>query len=127
MNVRTVAVSAIAALAAIGLVSMMITSPGQLVRQIVFAVITVAIVMFLLRLFMQNRGGGNRREDRAYSKAVKQSKKRHTAKTSYKSKPSRSMAFTAKPKKKSARRKKASHLTVIQGNKGKRGSRASSE
>ncbi|WP_052712112.1 SA1362 family protein [Domibacillus indicus] len=127
MNVRTVVVSVIAALAAIGLVSMMITSPGQLVQQIVFAVITVAVVMFLLRLFMRNRGGGvNRREDRAYSKAVKQSKKRQTAKSNTK-KPSHSVSFTAKPKKKSARRKKATHLTVIEGNKGKRGSRASSE
>ncbi|OXS80380.1 SA1362 family protein [Domibacillus enclensis] len=127
MNVRTVIVSVIAALAAIGLVNMMITSPGQLVRQVVFGVITAAIILFLLRLFMQNRGGGNRREDRAYSKAVKQSKKRHTTKTGTKPKPSRSVAFTAKPKKKTARRKKASHLTVIEGNKGKRGSRASSE
>ncbi|WP_046180408.1 SA1362 family protein [Domibacillus tundrae] len=128
MNVRTVVVSVITALAAIGLVSMMITSPGQLVRQIAYAVITVVIVMFLLRLFMKNRAGGNRSEDRAYSKAVKQSKKRRTPKTSYKPKPSRSVAFTAaKPKKKMARRKKASHLTVIQGNKGKRNSRASSE
>ncbi|OES44389.1 SA1362 family protein [Domibacillus iocasae] len=127
MNVRTVVVSVIAVLAAVGLVSMMITSPGQLVRQVIFGVITTVIILFLLRLFMQNRGGGNRREDRAYSKAVKQSKKRHTAKTSYKPKTSRSVSFTAKPKKKAARRKKAAHLTVIQGNKGKRGSRASSE
>lgn len=129
MNVRTVIVSAITALAAIGLVSMMITSPGQLVQQIAFAVITVAIVMFLLRLFMRNRPVGNRSEDRAYSKAVKQSKKRHTStKMNFKSKPARSAVFTAgKPKKKASRRKKASHLTVIQGNKGKRSSRASSE
>ncbi|MEM1502147.1 SA1362 family protein [Domibacillus sp. 8LH] len=126
MNVRTVVVSVITALAAIGLVSMMITSPGQLVQQIAFAVITVAIVMFLLRLFMRNRTGGNHSENRAYSKAVKQSKKRYATKTGFKSKPS--VAFTTgKPKKKAARRKKASHLTLIQGNKGKRSSRASSE
>ncbi|WP_050180827.1 SA1362 family protein [Domibacillus robiginosus] len=126
MNVRTVIVSAITALAAIGLVSMMITSPGQLVQQIAFAVITVAVVMFLLRLFMRNRTEGNRSENRAYTKAVKQSKKRYASKTGFK--PKASVAFAAgKTKKKASRRKKASHLTVIQGNKGKRGSRASSE
>lgn len=126
MNVRAVIVSVISALAAIGLVSMLINSPGQLMSQILFAVVTVALVMFLFRLLMKKRVGGNH-EERAYTKAVKQSKKRYNPKTSYKTKPSRSMSFVSKPKKKPSRRKKASHLTVIQGNKGKRGSRASSE
>lgn len=126
MNVRTIVVSVISALAAIGLVSMMITSPGQLVRQMVFAVVTVALVLFLFRVLMKKRVTGNN-EDRAYTKAVKQSKKRQNSKTSYKVKPSRPFSFASKPKRKPSRRKKASHLTVIDGNKGKRGSRASSE
>ncbi len=126
MNVRNVIVFVISALAAIGIVSLLITSPGQLMRQILFAVVTVAVVMLLFRLMMKKNNNSNN-EDRAYSKAVKQSKKRHTSKTSYKPKASRSMSFSSKPKKKPSRRKKATHLTVIEGNKGKRGSRASSE
>ncbi|OLN23337.1 hypothetical protein BTO30_05055 [Domibacillus antri] len=124
MNARTVLTSVIVALAAIGLVSMMITSPGQLMRQLIFAVVSVAIVILLFRLIMRKRMGSSN-EDRAYSKAVKQSKKRHRSKTKYS--PVRASSFSTKSKKKQARRKKASHLTVIQGNKGKRGTRASSE
>ncbi|MGG3450146.1 SA1362 family protein [Domibacillus aminovorans] len=75
MSIRTVVTSIIVALAAIGLVSMMITSPGQLLQQLMFAIVSVAIVIFLFRLFMRKRMGGNT-EQRAYSKAVKQSKKK---------------------------------------------------
>jgi hypothetical protein len=123
MNIRTVVAPVIIALAAIGLVSMMITSPGQLMRQLIFAVVSVAIVIFLFRLFMKKRAGGNN-ENRAYSKAVKQSKKKHQPKTKYA--PTRASSLSAKPKKKPVRRKKSSHLTVIEGNKGKRSTRASS-
>ncbi|OKL38089.1 SA1362 family protein [Domibacillus mangrovi] len=125
MSIRTVVTSIIVALAAIGLVSMMITSPGQLVKQLIFAAVSVAIVMFLFRLFMGKRTGGNT-ENRAYSKAVKQSQKKHpNSKTKYAS--ARSTSLSTKLNKKPIRRKDSSHLTVIEGNKGKRRTRASSE
>ncbi|OMP67695.1 SA1362 family protein [Domibacillus epiphyticus] len=124
MNIRTVVTSVIVAFAAIGLLSMLITSPGQLMRQLIFTVVSVAIVIFLFRLFMRKRTGSIN-EDRAYSKAVKQSKKRHSPKTKYA--PFRASSLSPKQKKKPVRRKKPSHLTVIEGNKGKRGTRASSE
>lgn len=128
MNVRTSIVSIIAALAAIGFVSMLITSPGQLMRQIVFAVVIVSVVVLLFRLMQRKQMGKLKSEDRAYSKAVKQSKKRHDQKPKYNPKPSKPMTLSAKPKKKPARRRKNTHLTVIEGSKGKRrSSRASSE
>ncbi|OAH55996.1 MULTISPECIES: SA1362 family protein [Bacillaceae] len=125
MSIRTVVTSIIVALAAIGLVSMMITSPGQLLQQLMFAIVSVAIVIFLFRLFMRKRMGGNT-EQRAYSKAVKQSKKKHhIPKTKYA--PPRASSLSAKMTKKPIRRKNPSHLTLIEGNKGKRRTRASSE
>lgn len=125
MSIRTVITSIIVALAAIGLVSMIITSPGQLVRQLIFAAGSVAIMIFLFRLFMKKRMGGNP-ENRAYSKAVKQSKKKHpSSKTKYAS--ARAASLSTKLNKKPIRRKDSSHLTVIEGNKGKRRTRASSE
>lgn len=125
MSIRNSVTSIIVALAAIGLVSMMITSPGQLVRQLIFAAVSVAIVIFLFRLFMNKRVGGNT-ENRAYSKAVKQSKKKHhNPKTKYV--PTRASSLSTKMNKKPIRRKSSSHLTVIEGNKGKRRKRASSE
>lgn len=124
MNIRFIFVSAIAVFAAIGLVAMLLTSPGQLVQQLVYAAVGAAVLFFLFSFFLKRRSRGPRREDRAYSKAVKQSKKKYASNAVMKPKSKTGAPVT---KKKAARRKRPSHLTVIEGNKGKRGKRASSQ
>ena len=114
MNTRSVIAFTFIGLAVIGLVSMLLNSPGALFKQIAFMVIGVAVLFFIFRLVMRKRIGASP-EDRAFAKAAKQSKKRYNTQQSVSKKPA--SVFS---KKKQTRKKTPRHLKVIEGKKGKK-------
>ncbi|MFK2824339.1 SA1362 family protein [Bacillus sp. B190/17] len=120
MTIRSVITYTLIGLAAIGLVSMLIYTPGALARQLAVLAVTAVVIYFLYRLVIRKRLGGST-EDKAFAKAAKHSKKR----LQKRQKPSSASPSSSK-KKKPFRRKSTSHLTVIDGKKGKRNNRASS-
>lgn len=118
MNLRTVIAYTLIGLAGIGLVSLLLNNPGELVRQIGLIALSAIVIFFIFRLVMKRRIGGNK-EDRAFAKAAKQSKKRFNS-------PQATASSPVSYKKKPAAKKKSKHLKVIDGKKGKRSNRVSS-
>ncbi|WP_100331539.1 SA1362 family protein [Bacillus xiapuensis] len=119
MTTRTVIAYAFIGLAAIGLVSMVLSSPGALTRQLIILAVTAAAIYLLYRFVMRKQVSGNS-EDKAFTKAARQSKKR------LKNRHHSSSVPASSQKKKAVRRRSAAHLKVIDGKKGKKNSRASS-
>ncbi|MGD7007799.1 SA1362 family protein [Metabacillus sp. 84] len=114
---------AIVGLAGLYLITALITDPAGLLRQAAIIGITIAIVYLVFRYFMKKRMGA---EHSSYSKAVKQQKRPAREKT-YSASPSKTVTpikkYTkSKPLKKKS--KSSSHLTVIEGKKGKKKNRA---
>jgi hypothetical protein len=114
---------ALVSLAAFYLVIQLITNPGGLFTNLLLIVGGATVFYLIFRYFIQGKIGG--KTDARYSKAVKQSKKRYSS------------AATAKPnvspinsrdragsKPSAQKRKTPSHLTVIEGKKGKKKNRA---
>ncbi|MBS2969605.1 hypothetical protein J9317_12600 [Metabacillus sp. KIGAM252] len=112
---------AIAGLAGFYLITTMITNPAALLRQAAILVITIAIIYFVFRYFMKKRMGS---DYSSYSKAVKQSK-RTANETTHSGSPSKTVTPIKKyAKRKPFKKKSSSHLTVIEGKKGKKKNRA---
>jgi len=107
-------------LAAIGIISNLVKDPSGFIKMIVGTALIVAVIFFVIRRFSQASPAQNH-EQRAFKKAAKRSKKRFQTKESTHS-PKRSSVKSL-----SAARKKrdTSHLTVIEGKKGKKKNRAS--
>ncbi|WP_342028057.1 SA1362 family protein [Mesobacillus persicus] len=108
-------------LAAIGLVSSLVKDPGGLIKMLAGMALIVAVIFFLINRFSQASPSQNH-EQRAFKKAAKRSKKRYHSKESS-SPPKRSSIGSLSAARK--KRKDASHLTVIEGKKGKKKNRAS--
>ncbi|MDR0138406.1 SA1362 family protein [Metabacillus idriensis] len=109
------------ALGGIGFLATLITRPGFLFREMLIFVIVLAIIYFVVRYFTKQRMG---KDSSSYSKAAKQSKKRFSDRNQSSSH-LKSVSTQKKSSKTSALKKKqASHLTVIEGKKGKKKSRA---
>lgn len=99
----------ITSIAAVGLLSYIFKQPGQLLKSLMVIAIIATIIILVTRTIMSNRyDAANRAEMRKYRQAVKQSKKRY--KNHHKNQ-------NQAKQNRHRRRKKPSHLTVIEGNK----------
>lgn len=104
--------SIIILLSIVGLASTLIMNPSHIFRYIIVSAIIIGIIYLLAqKFFATNRGS----EHRAFLKAARSSKKRLKKKESYMKTSGRSVKKI---------RREATHLTVIEGKKGKRKSRA---
>jgi uncharacterized ion transporter superfamily protein YfcC len=110
------------ALGGIGFLVTLLTRPGFLFREMLIFVIVLAIIYFVVRYFTKQRMG---KDSSSYSKAAKQSKKRFSDRNQNSSH-LKSVSTQKKSSKTSTalKKKQASHLTVIEGKKGKKKSRA---
>lgn len=109
------------ALAAVGIISKLVQDPGGFIKMIAGMALIVAVIYFLFRRFSQTSPSKNH-EQRAFKKAAKRSKRRfQTKENATPSKRSSIGSLSAARKK----RKDTSHLTVIEGKKGKKKNRAS--
>lgn len=110
------------ALGGIGFLVTLLTRPGFLLREMLIYVIVLAIIYFVVRYFTKQRMG---KDSSSYSKAAKQSKKRFSDRNQSSSH-LKSVSTQKKNSKTSTalKKKQASHLTVIEGKKGKKKSRA---
>ncbi|MGM0834514.1 MAG: SA1362 family protein [Bacillota bacterium] len=98
-------------------------NPGGLFKSLLLIVGTATVLYLVFRYFIQGRIGGGRTDAR-YSKAVKQSKKKYPA-----AKPKTNVTpLIGKDrtgvKSAAQKRRSSSHLTVIEGKKGKKKNRA---
>ncbi|WAA11433.1 SA1362 family protein [Fervidibacillus halotolerans] len=102
-------------LALLGFIALLQTNPHALVRYLLGTVIVIFILLLLFK-YISPTNMTRREEDRAFAKAAKYSKKRmKKLSTNNKKKAHRS---------KHALRRNRNHLTVIEGKKGKKKSRA---
>ncbi|MDQ0224938.1 SA1362 family protein [Metabacillus niabensis] len=117
-NIMKGIIVAILILGVIGIIS----NPFWLFRQIAFMAILAIIIYLVYRLFMRKRMS---KEYASYLKAAKQSKKRFNDKGNRQSN-IRSFSQAKKQTKASAikKKKQSTHLTVIEGKKGKKKNRA---
>ncbi|GGI11290.1 SA1362 family protein [Gottfriedia solisilvae] len=116
------------ALALFGLIAELINNPAKLLQRILFIGLILLVLYFIYRVFTSSNS--QRSQQDSYRKAAKQTvKKYNTQKTSSvkksfnKSKPT-SRKSTSSPLLRK-RNKDSSHLTVIEGEKGKKKDRAS--
>lgn len=111
------------ALGAIGIVSQLINDPGSFLKTIAVMAIVIAVIYFLFTRFYQATPSSHKHEQQAFKKAAKKSKKRFKKKEQGPSVSKRSSLGSLS----AARKKKrdTSHLTVIEGKKGKKKNRAS--
>lgn len=113
-------VAGIIILSIIGVVSGILYNPVGILKSIALFAVIGAVIYFLVRSFSGANSG--KLQQRAFQKAAKRSKKRFQSKdasASSKRSTIRSLASARKTK------KDTSHLTVIEGKKGKKKNRAS--
>lgn len=102
-------------LAVLGLGSKLVDNPSQALRSILLFVAVTGIIIYVVKRFTTTS------EQKSYSKAVKQSKKQHPKRNVSKKKTNVVNYSTAQSKKIGKTTKKSdSHLTVIEGKKGKK-------
>lgn len=111
-------------LAIIGLFSSFTANPAGFIQKIaVFAIIGL-VIYFLVRKFLYSNP--QKREQRAFLKAAKKSKKRLQQKSGDTNVKSSSLgSLTTLKKSNKTKKKSPAHLTVIDGKKGKKKNRAS--
>lgn len=122
MNNRTsmYIVTGLIVLSIFGIVSRLISDPVGVIKTLAVVALVGAVIYFLVSRFSGTSSG--KQQQRAFLKAAKRSKKRFQAKeTSSSSKRSKIRSLASARNKK----KDASHLTVIDGKKGKKKNRAS--
>ncbi|RIW31089.1 hypothetical protein D3H55_15900 [Bacillus salacetis] len=116
MNARFVIAGAVILLASIGLVSTLIGDPLALLQRILVYAAIAVIIYFVFRKVMMG-GKGKNKDQKAFLKAAKQSKKRYNKKTTaVKAKTNAPNPF----RKKSHRKKSQANLTVIEGKKNRK-------
>lgn len=111
-------------LAAVGLVVTFRQSPSAFLFNLLIGLMIFGVLFFLFRRLSPGvSGGGSSKEQRAYRKAVRSSKKRRQTTSPL----VRGSHVTSTKAKRSTtkKRKPPSHLTVIEGNKNKKKDRAS--
>ncbi|WP_226667576.1 SA1362 family protein [Metabacillus litoralis] len=106
----------------IGLITTLASDPLWLLKQIAIYAALAGIIYLIYRLFMKKRMG---KEYSSYAKAVKQSQRRYDDKNTRGSNV-KNLSQVKKSSKTSAvkKKKQPSHLTVIEGKKGKKKNRA---
>jgi len=122
-RVSLAVISFVILFASIGLISRLVTDPIGFVKNIAFLVVLGAIIWFIAqRLY---KGSPQKREQKAFIKAAKKSKKRLHYKEKSSNKPISLKSSSSLKAKKYKRSTSAAHLTVIEGKKGKKKNRAS--
>jgi predicted tellurium resistance membrane protein TerC len=116
-------VLAIILLGAIGLITTLVSNPMWLLKQIAIYAALAGVIYLIYRMFMKKRI--NNKDYSSYAKAAKKSKRRFDEKNNRGSN-IRNIAQVKKATKTSAikKKKQPSHLTVIEGKKGKKKNRA---
>lgn len=129
MNAKLAVFYVVIGLALFGLVYTLITDPGIIMNNIIrfagFAAI-IALIYFIYRRWTGRKP--NRREQLAFKKAVRQSKKRYgnpVTASKVKKAGKQSSKKTVSIKKSTSQRSDAPKLTVIEGKKGKKKKRMS--
>ncbi|MGG0716528.1 SA1362 family protein [Robertmurraya massiliosenegalensis] len=116
-------VAGLIVLAIIGIVSRFIASPTSFLTNIFVFLIIGFGIFFLVRRFYG--AGPQKREQHAFKKAAKRSKKRLQQKDTRKPSSKTISGNVSSFKRTSTKPKSATHLTVIEGRKGKKKKRAS--
>ncbi|MGM0844285.1 MAG: SA1362 family protein [Bacillota bacterium] len=118
LSARTIIAGAIILFASIGLVSMLIGDPLALLQRIIIFAVIAGVIYFVFRkVMMGGSGKGQNKEQKAFLKAARQSKKRYNPKKAS----ATVKASAANPfRKKSHRKKSHANLTVIEGKKNKK-------
>ncbi len=109
-------------LALIGLVGSFTSNPAGFIQKIAIMALIGFAIFFLVRKF--SNSGPQKKEQRAFLKAARQSKKRLQHKSGDSNTKS-SLGRISPLKKNKTKRKSPAHLTVIEGKKGKKKNRAS--
>lgn len=106
----------------IGVITTLVSDPLWLLKQMAIYAVLAGAIYLIYRLFMKKRMG---KENTSYAKAVKQSKKRYDDRNTRGSNV-KNITQVKKSIKTSAvkKKKQPSHLTVIEGKKGKKKNRA---
>ncbi|MBE3570913.1 MAG: hypothetical protein IMW92_12615 [Bacillales bacterium] len=112
MKIRTFVFFLITGLAAIGLLSMLVSSPHVLGKRILFLIVVASLLYIVYRIGIRKPV---QKDHQAFLRAAKKSKKRIRKRQS-----SRLSTHKRKP----IRRRNDVHLTVIEGKKGKKKKRA---
>ncbi len=110
-------------LAAIGVAGSYMSNPTGFLKSIAVMLAVGAAIYFIVKYF--NRSNPEKREQRAFVKAAKQSKKRLQQKETDRSSRRASQSITTIKKNLKSKKKPTAHLTVIEGKKGKKKNRAS--
>jgi hypothetical protein len=112
-------------LGAIGILSLLFTSPGDFASMLLYTAIGACILFFVLRYFLTRRMGN---DGAAYKKAAKQSAKRFQDKKPKRSAKNRHSHLRSIPNPNAKpvviRKKSNTQLTVIEGKKNKKKKRA---
>lgn len=121
-RISLLVISGLVLLAVLGVSTSMISNPAGFLRRIAVILLVGAVVYYIFQRFY--RASPKKQEQRAFNRAAKRSKRRFshadTGKgSSRKANPS-SLTSIKRP-----RRKSTTHLTVIEGKKGKKKDRAS--
>jgi len=120
-RISTFIVVCLIALAALGIVSLLVSNPSGLLLNFAIMIATGAVIFFLVKRFYLP--SPEKREQRAFVKAAKRSLKRKQQKESGKQTRKSNVSNITSIR---ARKKQTNnHLTVIEGKKGKRKNRVS--
>ena len=122
-RISLLVISGLILLAVLGVSSSMISNPAGFLRRIAVILLVGAVVYFIFQRFY--RASPKKQEQRAFNRAARKSKRRFShsdsAKGSSRKAASGSLTSIKRPRKKSS----STHLTVIEGKKGKKKDRAS--
>ena len=114
MNARFIIAGTVILLASIGLVSSLLGDPLVLLKNVLIFAAIAGVVYFIFRKFIMG-GKGKDKDQQAFLKAARHSKKRFNKKTAA------TKASAATPfRKKSYRKKSQANLTVIEGKKNRK-------
>ena len=120
-RISTFFVVCLIALAALGMVSLLVSNPSGLLLKFAIMIVTGAVIFFLVKRFYLP--SPEKREQRAFVRAAKRSLKRKQQKESGKQTRKSNVSNITSIR---ARKKQTNnHLTVIEGRKGKRKNRVS--
>ena len=120
-RISTFFVVCLIALAALGMVSLLVSNPSGLLLKFAIMIVTGAVIFFLVKRFYLP--SPEKREQRAFVRAAKRSLKRKQQKESGKQTRKSNVSNITSIR---ARKKQTNnHLTVIEGKKGKRKNRVS--
>ncbi|MEK3890758.1 SA1362 family protein [Bacillus sp. FSL K6-3431] len=110
MKVRKWLIGVFIFFVAIGVAANLILNPLNIVKQLLFVGLMIAVIYVIYRIWSGKKPDANAK--RSYAMAVKQSKKRVK-------KQQTASKFSSPPRQKPLRKKSTAHLTVIDGNKNK--------